>query len=396
MWFLRDASGDKVSEFFPSQAKLAVYMQMAPQSLQKAVRKGKNVFQFHGQEVRVVQQRIPQFAVFDFPPSENPLETFEWIAEAANWLKVPAQTVYAAIKRGKETKVKNKEGGVFWLKKLEEVAPPEKFSTPPESEISKAPAPESEISKFKIQNPAPAPASRQLPPAPAPAPAPESEISKFKIQNPALTSGQEVPAWLQNFPQLFQNLPQILQLLQVLQNPELGQNLLLPLLQGTSPVVLEQKLALPPLAHEIPVEPPIPWAVAEVLKGGKNHPFFPPSTFSFTLFVSPKTVAEFIRSAMRGKMSVQGAKTKKLMLWDNKLIYAPDLIKEFIVFYIRDKLFENEKATEFLKQIVSDYVYSDCFINPKTTANSKCYGSVKRLKDEFVCNVTNEFMKLIF
>ena len=390
MWFLRDASGDKVSEFFPSQAKLAVHMQMTPQTLQKAVRKGKNVFQFHGQEVRVVQQTIPQFAVFDFPPSENPIVTFEWIAEAANWLKVPAQTVYAAIKRGKETKVKNKEGGVFWLKKLEEVAPPEKFSTPPEREISKSSTPpEREISKFKIQNPAPAPEG------PA-APAPESEISKV----PALTSGQEVPAWLQNFPQLFQNLPQVLQLLQVLQNPELGQNLLLPLLQqqgqGTSPVVLEQKLALPPLAHEIPVEPPIPWAVAEVLKGGKNHPFFPPSTFSFTLFVSPKTVAQFIRSAMRGKMSVQGAKTKKLMLWDNKLIYAPDLIKEFIVFYIRDKMFENEEATEFLKQIILDYVDSDCFIKPKTTANSKCYGSVKRLKDEFVCNVTKEFMNLIF
>ena len=390
MWFLRDASGDKVSEFFPSQAKLAVHMQMTPQTLQKAVRKGKNVFQFHGQEVRVVQQRIPQFAVFDFPPSENPIVTFEWVAEAANWLKVPAQTVYAAVKRGKETKVKNKEGGVFWLKKLEEVAPPEKAPAP-ESEISKVPAPESEISKFKIQNPAP---------APAPAPAPESEISKFKIQNPAPASGQEVPAWLQNFPQLFQNLPQILQLLQVLQNPELGQNLLLPLLQqqgqGTSPVVLEQKLALPPLAHEIPVEPPIPWAVAEVLKGGNNHPFFPPSTFSLTLFVSPKTVAQFIKSAMRGKMSVQGAKTKKLMLWDNKLIYVPDLIKEFIVFYIRDKMFENEKGTEFLKQIISDYVDFDCFINPKTTANSKCYGSVKRLKDEFVCNVTKEFMNLIF
>ena len=371
MWFLRDASGDKVSEFFPSQAKLAVYMQMAPQSLQKAVRKGKNVFQFHGQEVRVVQQTIPQFAVFDFPPSENPLETFEWIAEAANWLKVPAQTVYAAIKRGKETKVKNKEGGVFWLKKLEEVAPPEKFSTPPESEIS----------KFKIQNP-----------APAPAPAPESEISKFKIQNPALTSGQEVPAWLQNFP----NLPQILQLLQVLQNPELGQNLLLPLLQGTSPVVLEQKLALPPLAHEIPVEPPIPWAVADVWKRGNNHPFFPQSTFSLTLFVSPKTVAQFIKSATRGKMSVQGAKTKKLMLWDNRLIYVPDLIKEFIVFYIRAKMFENEKGTEFLEQIITDHVYSDLFYSPKTKADMKCLGSVKPLKAEFVCNVTNEFMKLIF
>ena len=376
MWFLRDASGDKVSEFFPSQAKLAVHMQMTPQTLQKAVRKGKNVFQFHGQEVRVVQQTIPQFAVFDFPPSEgqspkNPLETFEWVAEAANWLKVPAQTVYAAIKRGKETKVKNKEGGVFWLKKLEEVAPPKKASTPPESEISKVPAPESEISKFKIQNPAP-----EGPAAPA--------------------SGQEVPAWLQNFPQLFQNLPQILQLLQVLQNPELGQNLLLPLLQGTSPVVLEQKLALPPLAHEIPVEPPIPWAVAKVLKGGNNHPFSPPPTFTLTVFVSAKTVAQFIKSAMRGKMCVQGAKTKKLMLWDDKLIYVPDLIKEFIVFYFRAKMYENEKVSKFIEQEIVNYVNSDLMLSPKTAMDLKSFLHVRKLRDEFVYNVTNEFMKLIF
>ena len=406
MWFLRDASGDKISEFFPSQAKLAVHMQMTPQSLQKAVRKGKNVFQFHGQEVRVVQQTIPQFAVFDFPPRENPLETFELVSEVAKWLKVPAQTVYAAVKRGKETKVKNKEGGVFWLKKLEKEPVAPEVTSPPEGAKPPVPAPR-KLSPEVASRPVPAP--RKLSPEKPVAPEVTSppEAASRPVPAPRKNLVQEivpatppVPAWLQNFPQLSQNLPQVLQLLQVLQNPALGQNLLLPLLQqqgqGTSPVVLEQKLALPPLAHEIPVTPPIPWAVAEVLKGGNKHPFFPPPTFTLTLFVSPKTVAQFIRSAMRGKMSVQGAKTKKLMLWDNRLIYAPDLIKEFIVFYIREKMFENEKASEFLKQIISDYVYSDLFMSPKTAANTKCLGSVKRLKDEFVCNVTNEFMKLIF
>ena len=392
MWFLKDASGDKVSEFFPSQAKLAVHMQMTPQSLQKAVRKGKNVFQFHGQEVRVVQQTIPQFAVFDFPPSEgrspkNPLETFEWVAEAANWLKVPAQTVYAAIKRGKETKVKNKEGGVFWLKKLEE----ERAAPAPAPELN--PAPEASAPAPEASAPAPE-ASAPAPKASAPAPAPELNPASEGPAAPA--PGQEVPAWLQNFPQLFQNLPQVLQLLQVLQNPALGQNLLLPLLQGTSPAVLKQKLALPPLAHEIPVEPPIPWAVAEVLKGGNNHPFFPPPTFTLTLFVSPKTVAQFIKSAMRGKMCVQGAKTKKLMLWDDKLIYVPDLIKEFIVFYFRVKMYENETVTDFLRQIISSYVHSGLMLSPKTAMDLKSFGHVKKLRDEFVYNVTNEFMKLIF
>ena len=115
MWFLRDESGEKVSEFFPSQAKLAVHMQMTPQTLQRAIKKGRNVFQFSGQEVKVVQQTIPQFAVFDFSPSEgsgNPIETFELPSEVAKWLKVPNQTVYAAVKRGDETRIK-KEGKVF-------------------------------------------------------------------------------------------------------------------------------------------------------------------------------------------------------------------------------------------------------------------------------------------
>ena len=84
------------------------------------------------------------------------------------------------------------------------------------------------------------------------------------------------------------------------------------------------------------------------------------------------------------------------MLWDNKLIYVPDLIKEIIVFYIRSQMFENEEGTEFLKQIIADYVNNDIDLNPKTRVNTKCLGSVKRLKDVFVCNVTNEFMKLIF
>ena len=393
MWFLKDASGDKISEFFPSQAKLAVHMQMTPQSLQKAVRKGKSVFQFHGQEVRVVQQRIPQFAVFDFPPSEgqspkNPIETFELVSEAANWLKVPAQTVYAAIKRGKETKVKNKEGGVFWLKKLEE----ERVA--PEEAPAPAPAP-------PLQGSAPAPPLQGSAPAPplqgsAPAPPLQGSAPALRKLPPTSISGQEVPAWLQNFPQLFQNLPQVLQLLQVLQNPELGQNLLLPLLQGTSPAVLKQKLALPPLAHEIPVEPPIPWGVAEVWKRGNTHPFTPPHKLRWTLFVSTKNVAQFIRAGLQGKMTIQGAKTKKLMIWNEKLIYIPDLIEEIFVFYIRNQMYTNEKVTEACKQMIHDYVELEFPLTLKECLNGKHLSSTKKFRESYIYDIVKEFMKLIF
>ena len=395
MWFLRDESGEKVSEFFPSQAKLAVHMQMTPQTLQRAIKKGKNVFQFLGQEVRVVQETIPHFAIFDFPPSENPIETFEWISEEAKWLKVPNQTVYAAVKRGDETKVKNKEG-VFWLKKLEVTLSPQ--------EVSPAPAPRKNLSR-EVVPPVPAPRknlSQEVVPVPAPrknlpVPTPRKNLSREVVpEGPAA-----LPAWLQNFPQLSQNLPQVLQLLQVLQQGPLEQNLLLPLLQqqgqGTSPAVLEKKLFMPPLKHEIPVTPPIPWAVAAVLKEGNKHPFTPPPTFAFTLFVSPKTVAQFIKAGLQGKMFVQGSKTKKIMFWNDKLIYVPDLIKEIIVFYIRSKMFTDEELSKFFQNIIEDYTENiNLFFNPKTRVSCRCVGSLKGLKDEFIHNVVNEFMKLIF
>ena len=345
----------------------------------------------------MVQEIIPHFAIFDFPPSENPIETFEWVSEVAKWLKVPNQTVYAAVKRGDETKVKNKEG-VFWLKKLEVTLSPRKG--PP------VPAPRKNLSR-EVVPPVPAPRknlSREVVP---PVPAPRKNLSREvvpPVPAPRKNLSREVvpvPAWLQNFPQLAQNLPQVLQLLQVLQQgPPLEQNLLLPLLQqqgqGTPPAVLEQKRFMPPLKHEIPVTPPIPWAVAEVLKRGKQHPFTPTRTLDMFTFVSPKTVAQFIKSGLRGNMFVQGPKTKKIILWNEKLIFAPDLIKEILVFFIRSLLFANEEASELLRRKISEYTRDDyVWFNPKTKLDARLIGRTKTLDEEFVHNVSKEFMKLI-
>ena len=35
-------------------------------------------------------------------------------------------------------------------------------------------------------------------------------------------------------------------------------------------------------------------------------------------------------------------------------------------------------------------------LSPKTAMDLKSFLHVRKLRDEFVCNVTNEFMKLIF
>ena len=201
MWFLIDvASGEKVSEFFSSQAKLAVFMQMSPQTFSRAIQKGKNVFQFRGQEVKVVQQTIPYFAVFDFPPSENPIETFELVSEVAKWLKVPNQTVYAAIKWGNETKIKTKEGTVFWLTKLEKenaaelgaknaavVFPPISFpqpSVPPLQEklpsvplLPPKPIPPVPLPRKKVSPPSLPPETDSFTPPIPPVPLPRKKVS---------------------------------------------------------------------------------------------------------------------------------------------------------------------------------------------------------------------------
>ena len=284
MWFLRDESGEKVSEFFPSQAKLAVHMQMTPQTLQRAIKKGRNVFPFCGQEVRVVQETIPQFAVFDFPPRENPIETFKLVSEVAKWLKVPNQTVYAAVKRGDETKVKNKEG-VFWLKKL------------------------------------------SLPPAAVPPPAADPPP------------------------------PQV--------SPE-----------G---------------AAKVSPSPPIPPEVAEVIRAGKTFPFETSKKLEVTTFVSAAKLARFIKSGC-GKMFVQGAKKHQTLICNEKMVFLPDLVREIIVFHIRDQMWKDKNGAEAFVDKLMEY---NSFQNKqKDQISAGFLARVRKLDDETIEQICKEFMKM--
>ena len=159
MWFLRDVvSGEKVSPDFSSQVKLARFMQILPQTFYKAIKEGRNIFKFRERNVKVVQERIPHWALFDlssrgtFGPSETPIETFETVPDLAKWLKVTKQAVYAAMNRGLEPQIKNKEGTVFWLRKFQETAALEKEAD--EASVS-----------LPQENPPPIPPA---PPVPAP------------------------------------------------------------------------------------------------------------------------------------------------------------------------------------------------------------------------------------
>ena len=332
MWFLIDESGEKVSEFFPSQAKLAVFMQLSPQTLNRAIQKGKNVFQFRGQEVKVVQQTIPHFAVFDFSPSEgtegsgkNPIETFELASEVAKWLKVPNQTVYAAIKRGNETKIKNKEGTVFWLMKLEKETLAELGAK--NAAVGCSPTPIS-----LPQPPVPLP-RRKVPP-----PIPPVPLPRRKVPPP--------------------------------QSP-------------------------PQFSPEPVVTPSTPPEVAEVIEAGKTFPFKTSKQIEPITFLSAAKVARFIKSGIQGKMFLQGAKKHQMIICNDKKVFLPDLVKEIIVFHIRDQMWKDEDkaaAEAFMEKAMK---YNFLQIKMKDWIDPGFLARVRRLDDEAIEPICKEFMKIV-
>ena len=182
MWFLRDiGSGEKVSPDFSSQAKLARFMQILPQTLHKAIQEKRNIFKFRERNVRVVQEKIPHWTLSKGNgPSETLIETFETVSDLAKWLKVTNQAVYAAINRGLEPQIKNKEGTVFLLRKFQETATLEKaageasVSLPQENPPPVPPVPAPRTKKVP---PVPAPRTKKVPPVP-PAPVPQNEIEE--------------------------------------------------------------------------------------------------------------------------------------------------------------------------------------------------------------------------
>ena len=243
----------------------------------------------------MVQQTIPQFAVFDFPPSENPIETFELVSEVAKWLQVPNQTVYAAVKRGNETKVKNKEGKVFLLKKL------------------------------------------------------------------GAESGVECSAPEISFP----SLPQ-------------------------------PPAAVPP-PQVSPKPPSTPPEVVEVIRAGKTFSFWNSSKkIEPTTFLSAAKVARFIKSGC-GKLFVQGPKKHQTLICNGKMVFLPDLVREIIVFHIRDQMWKDEDgaAGSAFFNGVMEYNLAKTDKTTKNWIQAGFLARIRKLDDETIEQICKEFMKMV-
>ena len=97
---------------------------------------------------------------------------------------------------------------------------------------------------------------------------------------------------------------------------------------------------------------PPPEEVVEIRNAGQKINFQSSQRLSLATFNSPKSVAGYIRSGLRQKIFWSGPKTRQTVLIDNQEVYLPDLVKEIIVFHIREA-FWKEGDYEALQQWIS-------------------------------------------
>ena len=81
---------------------------------------------------------------------------------------------------------------------------------------------------------------------------------------------------------------------------------------------------------------PPPEEVVEIRNAGQKINFRSSQKLSLGTFDSPKSVAAYIRSGLRQKIFWSGPKNRQTVLIDNQEVYLPDLVKEIIVFHIRE------------------------------------------------------------
>ena len=114
MWVLKKINQEQelASGKFSSQSKLAEFMGIHPRTLNKALKEGRNSFQFRGEIVSVHQ--LPEFSAHD---SSGNQKFFEKESQIVDFFGVSRQTVYLAFKLNQSEKKFKKDGKVWIVKR---------------------------------------------------------------------------------------------------------------------------------------------------------------------------------------------------------------------------------------------------------------------------------------
>ena len=129
MWVLKTNNQELVGGKFSSQSKLAEFMGIQPRTLNKALKEGRNSFQFRGKKVSVYQ--LPQFSVHD--SSGTPPKFFEKETQLAEWFGVSRQTIYSAFKLNQSEKAFKKDGKEWIVKRI--LSPEEEVPICPDEKV---------------------------------------------------------------------------------------------------------------------------------------------------------------------------------------------------------------------------------------------------------------------
>ena len=114
MWVLKKLNQEQelASGKFSSQSKLAEFMGIHPRTLNKALKEGRNSFQFRGEIVSVHQ--LPEFSAHD---SSGNQKFFEKEVQIVEFFGVSRQTVYLAFRLNQSEKKFKKDGKVWIVKR---------------------------------------------------------------------------------------------------------------------------------------------------------------------------------------------------------------------------------------------------------------------------------------
>ena len=92
---------------------------------------------------------------------------------------------------------------------------------------------------------------------------------------------------------------------------------------------------------------------------------------------------------------MQGAKKNQMFICNERKVFLPDLVKEIIVFHIRDQMWKDgdREATETFMEKVVEYNFSQQ--KKKDMIDAGFLTKVRRVDDEAVMPICKELMKMI-
>ena len=140
--------------------------------------------------------------------------------------------------------------------------------------------------------------------------------------------------------------------------------------------------------------PPTPPEVVEIRGAGQRFAFSTSKKLEATTFVSAEKLARYIKSGC-GKMFVQGPKKNQTLFCNGTLVLLPDLVKEIIVFHIRDQMWKDEDGPEgspFWEALIT---YNFQQTKTKDWIQVAFVRDVRKLEDEAIEKICKEFMKLV-